>query len=114
MCFIYEFKPTNNFSKISVNSSTPLDEAVDALKSAGYNLYVYYNNFELSRVDLWRTKEYTDYFLELDRSGGIFRYRWGDAPIRTISLALLGDVFRRYYTTNPSSHLVDCVISMQG
>jgi len=71
--------------------SMPLDDAIDLLKSAGYNNFIYYNNFELSRVDIWRSPEYLDFFFFLDRAGGIFTHRWGDAPIRTLALAVLHD-----------------------
>ena len=54
-----------------------------------YNMWMYYNNFEVSRVDLWRSKAYDDFFDYIDRTGGILLRRWGDAPIRTLSLAAL-------------------------
>ena len=70
-------------------SSMPLDEAIDAMTRAGYNALIYYNNFELSVPALWRSQAYMDYFAEVDNAGGIFFYRWGDAPIRTLAVHML-------------------------
>lgn len=69
----------------------PLKKAVEVLLKRGYNLLYYYNNWEASRVDLWRTPVYAQLMDEIDRAGGIFMRRWGDAPIRTLSLFFLRD-----------------------
>lgn len=69
----------------------PLKRAVGVLRSRGYNLLYYYNNWEASRVDLWRTPVYAQLMDEIDKAGGIFMRRWGDAPIRTLSLFFLRD-----------------------
>ena len=73
-----------------------IDKAVDALKGIGYNHYSLYNNFELSRVDMWRSREYEELFHSLDRAGGIFLHRWGDAPIRTLALFALTETFQNF------------------
>jgi hypothetical protein len=49
----------------------------------------YWNNLEVARVDFFRGKAYQDLFDHLDKSGGFFYERWGDAPIRTMALILL-------------------------
>ena len=49
---------------------------------------LYYNNFEISRVALWRSREYQRFFAFLDQSMGIYKHRWGDAPIKTIGVSL--------------------------
>jgi len=51
----------------------------------------YYNNFEISKVSLWRSCEYQRYFDYLDRLGGIFFYRWGDGPIKSIAVSLFAE-----------------------
>ena len=79
--------------------SMSIDEAVDALKGIGYNHYSLYNNFELSRVDMWRSREYEELFHSLDRAGGIFLHRWGDAPIRTLALFALTETFQNFSRT---------------
>ena len=49
---------------------------------------MYYNNFELSDLDVWRSRKYRDYIDYIDRTGGIFYHRWGDAPIKSLAVAL--------------------------
>ena len=51
--------------------------------------YAFYNNFELSDLNLWRSPEYQDYIDYIDRIGGIFYHRWGDATIKTVAVTLL-------------------------
>jgi alpha 1,2-mannosyltransferase len=67
----------------------PVDAAIDLMLRAGYNRFIYYNNFELSRPSVWRTPAYRAYIAALDADGGIFRHRWGDAPIRTLAAHML-------------------------
>jgi len=50
--------------------------------------YVFYNNFEISDLSVWRSPEYRDYIDYIDRTGGIYYRRWGDAPIKTIAVTL--------------------------
>jgi len=49
---------------------------------------IFYNNFEISAVSLWMSKSYQDYIHFIDQLGGIYYYRWGDAPIKSIAVAL--------------------------
>ena len=49
---------------------------------------IFYNNFELSKLSLWRRKEYRDYIDYIDQSKGIFLRRWGDAPVKSLALSL--------------------------
>ncbi len=48
----------------------------------------YYNNFEVSSMQLWRSDEYQHYINYLDKLAGVYYYRWGDAPIKTIAVSL--------------------------
>jgi len=50
--------------------------------------HIFYNNFELSDLDVWRSPQYQDYIDYIDRTGGIYYYRWGDASIKTIAVTL--------------------------
>lgn len=56
-----------------------------------YNLCHFWSNFEIASLDLWRSKAYSDYFDWLDKSGGFFYERWGDAPVHSIAAALFLD-----------------------
>ena len=49
---------------------------------------MFYNNFDISRLSFWTSREYKDYFTFLDKLGGIYRYRWGDSPIKGLALSL--------------------------
>lgn len=57
-------------------------------KFGNYNYRMIYNNFEICRVDFHTTKENLNFIQEVDNTGYIYEYRWGDAPIRTLSLSL--------------------------
>jgi len=39
-------------------------------------------------LNLWRSPAYQDYFEFLDKKGGFFYERWGDAPVHSIAAAL--------------------------
>ena len=49
---------------------------------------IYYNNFEISSMVLWQSQEYKDYIEHIDKLGGIYYHRWGDAPIKSIAVSL--------------------------
>jgi len=49
---------------------------------------VFYNNFEISALSLWKSQQYQDYINYIDLLGGIYYNRWGDAPIKTIAVTL--------------------------
>jgi alpha 1,2-mannosyltransferase len=47
------------------------------------------SNFEIGDLRWFRSKEYNDYFDYLDKAGGFFYERWGDAPVHSIAVGLL-------------------------
>ena len=49
---------------------------------------LYYNNFEISSMALWKSQEYRSFIDYIDRLGGIYYHRWGDAPIKGIAASL--------------------------
>jgi alpha 1,2-mannosyltransferase len=49
---------------------------------------MYYNNFEVSALSLWLSHEYVDFINYIDRLGGIYYHRWGDAPIKSIAVSM--------------------------
>ncbi|KAF3319362.1 hypothetical protein TWF173_003803 [Orbilia oligospora] len=53
-----------------------------------YNGCHFWSNFEIASLDLWRSEAYRSYFDHLDRAGGFFYERWGDAPVHSIAAAL--------------------------
>lgn len=44
---------------------------------------IFYNNFEIGAFSLFRNQKYLDYFEMLDKTGGFYHERWGDAPVHT-------------------------------
>lgn len=53
-----------------------------------YNLCHFWSNFEIGKLDFLRGKAYNSYFNYLDKAGGFFYERWGDAPVHTIAASL--------------------------
>lgn len=53
-----------------------------------YNLCHFWSNFEIADMDFWRSEAYEGYFQHLDKAGGFFYERWGDAPVHSIAAAL--------------------------
>ncbi|GAA5896261.1 hypothetical protein JCM5296_002929 [Sporobolomyces johnsonii] len=69
----------------------PEDSGIDFISSDGgktYNHRIYYNNFEIVHRSFLESEAYTSYVDHLDRAGGFYKERWGDAPIRTIGVSL--------------------------
>ncbi|KAK9379764.1 nucleotide-diphospho-sugar transferase [Kockiozyma suomiensis] len=61
------------------------------ITEGGYNLCHFWSNFEIAAMDFWRSPAYTELFEALDRSGGFFYERWGDAPVHSVAASLLLD-----------------------
>lgn len=59
--------------------------------SAGdtWNACHFWSNFEIADMDWYRTPGYRALFEHLDRAGGFYFERWGDAPVHTLAAALL-------------------------
>jgi mannosyltransferase len=57
----------------------------------GYSTCHFWTNFEIADMNFWRSQAYEDYFNHLDRAGGFFYERWGDAPVHSIALGLFED-----------------------
>ena len=67
-----------------------------------YYVYRYANrpqwsNFEVGNLDWLRSQAYLDFFDSLDRDGGFFYERWGDAPVHSIALGLFEDKNRIHW-----------------
>lgn len=57
----------------------------------GYSTCHFWSNFEIANMEFWRSAKYEDFFRSLDRTGGFFYERWGDAPVHSIALGLMED-----------------------
>ncbi|RKF61305.1 putative mannosyltransferase KTR4 [Erysiphe neolycopersici] len=67
------------------------------LKANGYSTCHFWSNFEIADLSLWRSQAYEDYFNHLDRAGGFFYERWGDAPVHSIAVGLFEDSSRVHW-----------------
>jgi len=54
-----------------------------------YNRCHYWSNFEIASLNWLRSPAYIDYFNFLDKDGGFFYERWGDAPVHSIAASLM-------------------------
>lgn len=50
-----------------------------------------WSNFEIGDLNFWRSQAYMDFFDFLDRKGGFYYERWGDAPVHSIGAALFAN-----------------------
>jgi len=57
----------------------------------------FWNNIEVVDLSFMRRKEVLDFIQAIDESKGIFLYRWGDAPLRYITLALFANASQILY-----------------
>jgi alpha 1,2-mannosyltransferase len=54
-----------------------------------YNRCHFWSNFEIGSLSWLRSQAYTDFFTSLDRDGGFFYERWGDAPVHSLAAGLM-------------------------
>lgn len=66
-------------------ASLPLHDAGGDL----WNLCHFWSNFEIGDLDFFRSQEHRDFFRFLDRKGGFYDERWGDASVHAFAAALL-------------------------
>lgn len=61
----------------------------ETMEGDAYNMCHFWSNFEIARLDFFRSPEYANFFEEMDLTGGFWRERWGDAPIHSLGAGLL-------------------------
>lgn len=104
---LYEYKATieslwdtvKDFMKKKPEYVHP-NNMMDFLSDDGgenYNLCHFWSNFEIGDLDFWRGEAYGAFFDHLDKAGGFFYERWGDAPVHSIAAALLMDKSEIHY-----------------
>ena len=54
-----------------------------------WNFCHFWSNFEVADLEFFRSKQYRDFFEYLDRSGGFYYERWGDAPVHSLAASLM-------------------------
>lgn len=50
--------------------------------------HIYYTNFEIGKFNWFLQKEYLNYYNFIDKSGGIYHKRWGDAAIKYLGIEM--------------------------
>ncbi|KAG1294325.1 hypothetical protein G6F66_005308 [Rhizopus arrhizus] len=53
-----------------------------------YNLCHFWSNFEIGDLKFLKSEAYSTFFDYLDKSGGFFYERWGDAPVHSIAVGI--------------------------
>ncbi|ANB15847.1 alpha-1,2-mannosyltransferase KTR1 [Sugiyamaella lignohabitans] len=66
-------------------------------KGETYNRCHFWSNFEVASLDFWRGEAYQKYFEHLDKAGGFFYERWGDAPVHSLAASLFLDKDEVHY-----------------
>lgn len=54
-------------------------------------VYTYFNNFEVVKLEFFRSPAVRRWVNAIDKTNGIFKYRWGDAILRYIGLAIFAE-----------------------
>ncbi|KAJ2974598.1 hypothetical protein NUW58_g8609 [Xylaria curta] len=57
----------------------------------GWNLCHYWSNFEIADLDFFRSEKYRSLFQKLEKEGGFYYERWGDAPVHTLAVNMLAE-----------------------
>ncbi|KAI1616039.1 glycosyltransferase family 15 protein [Exophiala viscosa] len=71
-----------------IHPDADLEWLLDPATGLDYNNCQFFSNFEIGSLDFFRAEPNRKFFEWLDRSGGFYYSRFGDAPVHTLSLAL--------------------------
>jgi hypothetical protein len=77
VCFAYKKN-----AKISLKDPEKFERAF--LKNG---IRMYYNNFEVMKTQFFRQNDVREWMEMIDKSHGIYKYRWGDSVLRYLTLA---------------------------
>lgn len=76
------FKDYMHVNDYAMGGLTDFVQNNDGVQS--YNLCHFWTNFEIAHLSVFRNSKYQRYFEYLDRAGGFYYERWGDAPVHTM------------------------------
>jgi len=99
-----QYLPANNSLKYLATDQTR-DRKMSDNPPPEYNNCHFWSNFEVGDLNFWRGEAYSKYFDHLDKTGGFFYERWGDAPVHSIAAAL-------FLNTNEIHHFADGKLSI--
>ncbi|KAI1846777.1 hypothetical protein JX265_004746 [Neoarthrinium moseri] len=91
--------PTNNLWRAMVQASWmpfPFRRFLNFLAHRDrsgdpWSLCHYWSNFEIADMDFFRSPAYQDFFEYLDKKGGFYFERWGDAAVHSLAVAMYVD-----------------------
>ncbi|KAI0136445.1 glycolipid 2-alpha-mannosyltransferase [Xylariales sp. AK1849] len=97
--------PTNNLWRAMVSASWmpyPFRHFLSFLGSRDrygdqWSLCHYWSNFEIADMDFFRSRAYQDFFEYLDKKGGFYFERWGDAAVHSLAVAMFVDPHRVHH-----------------
>ncbi|KAI1799313.1 glycosyltransferase family 15 protein [Daldinia bambusicola] len=75
----------------------PHTGAEEGVGDGEYNNCQFYSNFEIGSLEFFRSKEHKAYFDHLDKAGGFYYERFGDAPVHTLSVSMFLPKSRIWY-----------------
>jgi mannosyltransferase len=87
------FVSTNNAMQWLLQESRSDHNAL----TGGYSTCHFWSNFEIGSLDFFRSERYQKYFQHLDKLGGFYYERWGDAPVHSVALAMMTDRSRIHW-----------------
>lgn len=61
---------------------------LDSQSNNDYSNCQFFSNFEIGSLAFWRSPQHAAYFDWLDKAGGFYYERFGDAPVHTLSVAM--------------------------
>ena len=65
--------------------------SMQGLSSAGWSYDIFYNNFFVTRIGFWMQPHIQGWLRHLERLNGYHKFRWGDAPVHTLTLGMFAD-----------------------
>lgn len=84
-----EYIAPNNAGQFIFDKSTVRPDDMTVKSHSKYNLCHFWSNFEIANLNFFRSERYMKFFEHLDKAGGFFYERWGDAPVHSIALTLM-------------------------
>ena len=71
-----------------IHPEAELGWLLDPQTGGDYNNCQFFSNFEIGSLEFWRSEANEAYFNWLDKAGGFYYERFGDAPVHTLSIAM--------------------------
>ncbi|GMM37286.1 hypothetical protein DASC09_046110 [Saccharomycopsis crataegensis] len=70
----------------------------------GYSTCHFWSNFEIGDMDFYRGEAYSKWFDHLEKAGGFYYERWGDAPVHSVGLGLFADKSKIHWFRDMGYH----------